>query len=167
MATTTTPPTDASPDGWRETDDRPVEPQDYVVLNAAYGSLLLTLALAARRRGRPEVEPLAGKELVPLGLATFTLSKLVVHERVVAWARQPFVAREPSSGERRPRGSGLRYAMGELLTCTRCVGAWSALGLVGLRVASPETSRVVTGVLCASAINDFAQAGFRWVCRRT
>jgi hypothetical protein len=138
---------------------------DYALLNVAYGSLLLTLALAARQRRRPEADPIAGRELVPLGLATFTLSKLIVHERVVAWARRPFVARTPG-GERHPRGTRLRYATGELLTCTRCVGAWSALGLVGLRISAPPAGRVVTTVLCASAINDFAQAGFRWLCDR-
>jgi hypothetical protein len=148
-----------------ETDDRPVAAIDYAALNAAYGSLLLTLVLAARQRSRDEVEPIAGRELAPLGLATFALAKLVVHEKVEAWVREPFVARTPE-GDRRPRGSGLRYAMGELLTCTRCVGGWSALALVGLRVTSPPASRVVTGVLCASAINDFAQAGFRWLCNR-
>ena len=42
---------------------------------------------------------------------------------------------ELDHGERRPRGRGLRRAVGELVTCTRCVGAWSALGIVGLRLA--------------------------------
>jgi hypothetical protein len=148
-----------------ETDDRPVEAIDYAALNAAYGSLLITLVLAARQRRRREVEPIAGRELLPLGLATFTLAKLVVHEKIESWVRQPFVART-AEGELHPRGERLRYAMGELLTCTRCVGGWSALALVGLRVTSPPASRVVTGVLCASAINDFAQAGFRWLCNR-
>ena len=142
-----------------------MEAVDYAALNAAYGSLLLTLVLAARQRRRHEVEPIAGRELLPLGLATFALAKLVVHEKVESWVRQPFVARTPDGGLH-PRGQGLRYAMGELLTCTRCVGSWSALALVGLRVSSPPASRVLTGVLCASAINDFAQAGFRWLCNR-
>jgi len=142
-----------------------VEAVDYAALNAAYGSLLLTLVLAARQRRRHEVEPIAGRELLPLGLATFALAKLVVHEKVESWVRQPFVARTADGGLH-PRGQGLRYAMGELLTCTRCVGSWSALALVGLRVSSPPASRVLTGVLCASAINDFAQAGFRWLCNR-
>jgi Protein of unknown function (DUF1360) len=160
MATAATPPLEQL-----ETDDRPVEAADYAVINAAYGSLLITLALAAHQRRRPQLDPIAGRELASLGLATFALSKLVVHERVVAWVRQPFVARAPG-GERRPRGTRLRYAMGELLTCTRCVGGWSALALVGLRVSSPSAARVVTSVLCASAINDFLQAGFRALCDR-
>ena len=57
-------------------------------------------------------------------------------------------------------GDGMRYAVGELLSCTRCLGAWSALGLVGLRLAAPEVSRTVTTVLTASAGNDFLQSGF-------
>jgi hypothetical protein len=46
------------------------------------------------------------------------------------------------------------------------VGAWSALGIVGLRVAAPDTGRTVANVLAASAANDFMQAGFRWLCKR-
>ena len=70
--------------------------------------------------------------------------------------REPFVEERPD-GERRPRGHGMRYAVGELLTCTRCVGSWSALGLVALRVTRPREARVVSAVLAASAVNDFAR----------
>jgi hypothetical protein len=41
------------------------------------------------------------------------------------------------------------------------VGAWSALGIVGLRVADPRAGRLVTNVLAASAANDWLQAGFK------
>ena len=58
----------------------------------------------------------------------------------------------------------MRYAIGELLTCTRCVGAWSSLGLVGLRLTRPREARVVTTLLGASAVNDWLQAGFTYVC---
>jgi hypothetical protein len=43
------------------------------------------------------------------------------------------------------------------------VGAWSALGVVGLRLASPRAGRVVATVLATSAVNDFLQAGFAWI----
>ena len=52
----------------------------------------------------------------------------------------------------------MRYAVGELLTCTRCMGAWSALGLVALRLHSPAAGRTVATVLAASAGNDVLQA---------
>jgi hypothetical protein len=61
----------------------------------------------------------------------------------------------------------MRYAMGELLSCTRCVGAWSSLGLVGLRMTRPREARVVTTVLATSALNDFLQTGFTWLCARS
>ena len=68
--------------------------------------------------------------------------------------------------DKRPKGRRLRYAVGELMTCTRCMGAWSALGLVGLRLYAPRAGRTVTTVLAASAGNDALQAGFSWLCSR-
>jgi hypothetical protein len=124
---------------------------------------MCTLLLAARDKGE---EPVSPAEIVPLGVATFALSKLVAKEKVDKWVREPFVEERPD-GERRPKGSGMRYAVGELLTCTRCVGTWSALGLVALRVTRPREARVVSAVLGASAINDFAQTGFSWICAKS
>ncbi len=69
-----------------------------------------------------------------MSAATFALSKLLVHEKAETWLRQPFL--EESAEGRRPRGRRLRYAVGELMNCTRCMGTWSALGLVALRVHS-------------------------------
>ena len=142
-------------------EETPTKPLDYAVLNAAYGSLLATLLLAARSR-RHDEDAVAPLELVPLAAASFALSKLLVDEKVVTWVRQPFV--EETAGGRRPRGRGLRYAVGELLSCTRCTGAWAALGVVGLRLASPPAGRTVAAVLATSAGNDFLHAGFSWLC---
>jgi hypothetical protein len=145
-------------------DQTPTEPVDYAVLNAAYGSLLATLIVAVRA-SKLEREPIAPAEWLPLAAATFALSKLVVNEKVVTWARAPFVA-ETSEG-RRPRGRRLRYAVGELLSCTRCVGAWAGLGVVGLRLASPPAGRTVAAVLAASAGNDVLQSAYAWLCAQT
>ena len=144
-------------------DQRAARPRDYAALSAGWGAALGTLLVAARDKGDEPVRP---AEIVPLGVATFALSKLVAKEKVDAWVREPFVEERPD-GERRPRGRGMRYAVGELLTCTRCVGTWSALGLVALRVTRPREARVVSAVLGASAVNDFAQAGFNWVCAKS
>lgn len=137
----------------------PTEAVDYAALSAAYGSLLAGLAYATRGR-----EPIPRSELIALSAATFALSKLVVHEKVETWLRQPFV--EEHADGKRPRGSRLRYAVGELLNCTRCMGAWSALGLVALRSASPGAGRTVTTVLAASAGNDALQSAFSLLCAR-
>lgn len=147
----------------RETDDRPVEPTDYLKLNVAYGTLLLATVLKTRDRTR--TDPITTRELLPIGAATFALAKVVAREKVGTWLRDPFVAVE--AGEQKPRGRGLRHAMGELVTCTRCVGAWSALFVVGVRMADPPTGRTVTNVLAASAANDWLQSGFKWLCAQT
>jgi Protein of unknown function (DUF1360) len=143
----------------RPVSQTPTEPTDYAALSAVYGALLGATALAARRR-----EPVPREELPALAAATFALSKLIVHEKVEAWMREPFVEESPDG--RRPKGRRLRYAVGELLTCTRCTGAWAALGLVGLRLYAPATGRTVTTVLAASAGNDMLQATFSWLTGR-
>jgi hypothetical protein len=145
------------------TDPAPVSATDYAALSAGWGALLGAVLVAVRDKGD---EPVRSTEVLPLGLAAFALSKLVAKEKVDAWVREPFVEERPD-GERTPKGSGLRYAVGELLTCTRCVGTWSALGLVALRVTRPREARVVSAVLGASAVNDFAQSGFNWVCAKS
>ncbi len=144
----------------RTVEQTPTEAADYAVLTVVYGALLAGVAHASRGR-----EPIPRAELVPLGAATFALSKLIVHEKVETWLRRPFVA-EPAEGRRRPRGRRLRYAVGELLDCTRCMGAWSALGLVALRMQSPAAGRTVAAVLAASAGNDMLQTGYSLLCAR-
>ena len=46
------------------------------------------------------------------------------------------------------------------------MGAWSALGLVALRVHSPAAGRAVTTVLAASAGNDVLQTAFSLLCAK-
>jgi hypothetical protein len=140
-------------------DQTPTETIDYALLSAVYASLMGGLAYSARGR-----DPIPRAELVPLAAATFALSKLVVHEKVETWLRAPFV--EENADGKRPRGRRLRYAVGELLNCTRCIGAWSALGLVALRMHDPAAGRAATAVLAVSAGNDAFQSAFKLLCER-
>ena len=133
----------------------PTEPSDYAAISAIYGALLAGTAVSAR--GKPAIPP---HELPALAAASFALSKLVVKEKAESWMRRPFV----DETQRKPKGRRLRYAVGELLTCTRCMGAWSALGLVALRLHSPQAGRTVSTVLAASAGNDVLQALFTYLC---
>jgi hypothetical protein len=139
--------------------ETPTEPSDYAAISLVFGSLLAGLAASSRSR-----DPIPRVDLVPLSAATFSLSRLIVHDKVESWVRQPFLVEEEDG--RRPKGRRLRYAVGELLSCTRCMGAWSALALVGLRLHAPRAGRTVTTVLAASAGNDAMQAGFSWLCAR-
>ena len=136
-----------------------VEPEDYAAINAVYAVLLAALVHAARDRARKD--PIRNAELIPLATATFAVSKVIAREKIGTWVREPFV--DDASHGGRPRGRRIQRALGELVTCSRCVGAWSALGVVGLRVASPDAGRLVVSVLATSALNDWLQAGFAWL----
>src|SRR5437763_516138 len=156
------PPPPSPPLPWGKMDPLekpPTEPVDYAAISATYSALLGTLVLAARDRG----EDLGPAEFIPLGIAAFALTKVVSREKIETWMRRPFVDEDATTG-RRPKGRRLRYAVGELLTCTRCLGAWSALGLTALRVSRPRESKVVTTALATSAVNDFIFAAFAWLC---
>jgi hypothetical protein len=136
-------------------------PEHYVAINAVYAALFAGLLVATRGRDA-DAERLVGAELLPLTAATFAISKIVAREKVGSWVREPFV--DDPVGRKQPRGGRFQRALGELVTCSRCVGAWTALGLVGVRLAHPRTGRTVTAVFAAAGLNDFMQAGFRGLC---
>ena len=139
------------------------EAADYAAINAVYAALFAAVIYATRERAREE--PIQLYELVPMSAATFALAKVIAREKVGSWLREPFVEHE-AGGQMRPQGRRLRRAVGELVTCTRCVGAWSALGVVGLRLAAPDAGRNVANVLAVSGANDWLQAGFKALCSR-
>ncbi len=134
-------------------DQTPTSPLDYAALNATWAALAAGV-LAASREDAPPVH-----ELPVFGLAVFSLTKALAKEKVGVWVRQPLV-HEAAEG-RPPKGRRLRYAAGELLTCTRCLGTWTSLGLVGLRVLRPREGRILTTVLASAGMNDWLQAGFQ------
>jgi hypothetical protein len=153
----------AARNGGEHRDEPAIEAVDYAAINVLYGALFASVIYATRERARED--PIALKELVPMSAATFALAKVIAREKVGTWVREPFVEHEPD-GQMRPQGRRLRRAVGELVTCTRCVGAWSALGVVGLRLAYPDAGRNAANVLAVSAANDWLQAGFKALCAR-
>ena len=142
--------------------DGEARPVDYAALNAVWVSL--AAALLVNTRKRQAKDPITNRELIPLAAATFALSKAVARERIGTWVREPFV--DETEGQQ-PKGSRIRRAVGELVTCTRCVGTWSALGVVSLRVLHPDAGRTLNAILASSAANDWLQAGFKLVTEQT
>ena len=114
---------------------------------------------AARER---RIRELTATDLALLGLATFKASRTITRDRVGSFVRDPFVEGEAYDGsdEEPTHETELKQAIGELVTCTRCVGTWIAAGLMSLEIIAPRTGRLVTATLAASALNDFLQAGF-------
>ena len=57
-----------------------------------------------------------------------------------SFIREPFVEGEAYQGEgERPAGEGLQRAIGELVTCSRCIGTWTAAGLAATQVLAPRS----------------------------
>lgn len=135
-------------------------PTDYALFNVTYAALVALFAARARTaRDTPSLS-----ELPVLGLATFALSKAVAREKIGSWVREPLDDEHLSRAADPVKRAGA--VARDLVTCTRCIGAWAALGLVALRIASPAAGRSVATVLAVSGANDFAQAAFAWLTGR-
>jgi hypothetical protein len=116
-------------------------------------------AVATASRHRPAATAL---DFVALSAATFKASRTLSRERVASFVREPFVEGE----EERPTGEGVQRALGELVTCPRCVGAWTAAALASSQMIAPRFGRLLTLSLGAAGANDFLQAGFRALCNK-
>src|SRR5207249_6258300 len=100
-------------------------------------------------------------DFVVLGGASFKAARTLARDEVTSFVRQPFVRGEAHAGEgEEPVQGGMAQAIGELVTCTRCVGTWTAAGLASAQILAPRFGRLLTWSLGAAAVNDFLQAGF-------
>ena len=144
--------------------ERPDPPYGaYAAITGAFVAALAGVAAVARRS-----PPGSALELAALSAATFKASRTLSREKVASFVRDPFVEGEAWTGEgERPAGEGFQRALGELVTCTRCVGTWSAAALASTQMLSPRFGRLVTWTLAAGAANDFLQAGFKALCPKT
>ena len=133
----------------------------YEAYAAIVGTFLTGLgAVSALSRRSP---PGTALELVALSAATFKASRTLSRERVASFLREPFV----EGADEHPAGQGFRRALGELVTCTRCIGTWSAAALASTQMIAPRFGRALTWTLAASAANDFLRAGFAALCAKT
>ena len=100
-------------------------------------------------------------DFVVLGAATFKAARTITRDDVGSFIREPFVEGEAGEGEEHAVETGdLRQALGELVTCSRCIGTWMAAGLGTTQILAPRFGRVLTWTLAAGALNDWLQAGF-------
>ena len=129
------------------------------IMGTFAGALAVAGALAhALDRDPREFTPL---DLTALGLATFKTARTVSRDEVTSFLREPFVEGSARDGAEEPVESGdLRQALGELVTCSRCIGTWVAAGLGVTQVLAPRFGRLLTWTLAAGGLNDWLQAGF-------
>jgi hypothetical protein len=131
------------------------------VFHAAMGGAVA----AAKRSGRDLPEHVGARDVVLIGTASYKLSRLISKKKVTAFVRAPFTELEgkgaPAEVEERPRGSGLRRAMGELLVCPYCLGLWVSGGFHAGLLFAPRATRFSASVLAAMTISDFLQIAYK------
>jgi Protein of unknown function (DUF1360) len=130
------------------------------VFNGAFGAALA----AAGRSGRLPARVEAG-DVVLVGVASHKLSRVITKDKITSFLRAPFTEYQAPGGpgevEERPRGSGARRAVGELLICPYCLGLWLSGGMhVGL-IYAPRLTRTVASTFTALTIADFLQIAYK------
>ena len=96
-------------------------------------------------------------------LATHGLARIVSTETVTLPLRSPFVDREyRDDGEciETPKGTGLRKAIGELVTCPYCCSTWAAAMFMAGRLIRPNATRVLMNVIAAGAAANMLHRAF-------
>jgi hypothetical protein len=146
------------------TDERVEQKPPYESYAAIVGVFAAGLAVAgglARLLGRDPREN-TWLDLTVLSAASFKAARTITRDEVTSFMREPFVEGEAHSGEdERPvQTGGIEQAIGELVTCSRCIGTWTAAGLATTQVLAPRFGRLLTWTLAGAGINDFLQAGF-------
>ena len=145
--------------------DRPPY-EAYATIVGTFAALLAGAGAAARALGRdPQCN--TALDLAVLSAATFKAARTLANDEVASFIRNPFVRGRAHTGDEEPVETGdWDQALGELVTCSRCVGTWAAAGLASTQILWPRFGRLVTWSLGAAAINDWLQAGFQAVASK-
>src|SRR3954468_15789203 len=132
----------------------------YAAIMGTFAAGLAGAGLLARALGRrPEQQqPI---DLAIIGLATSKAARTLARDEVTSFLREPFVEGDAHEGGEDPVETGdYRQAIGELVTCSRCVGTWAAATLATSQILMPRFGRLLTWSLAAAGANDYLQAAF-------
>lgn len=159
-------PAEAVREAFEEHGLEPERLTSYGALIAAFNAGFAGVLLAARASGR-ELPRLSAGDLALFGVATHKLSRTLAKDKVTAALRAPFTEHAgegeagPAEVRERPRGTGLRRSIGELVGCPYCLDQWVAAGFVGGSIFAPRATRLVAGVFTTVALADFLQIAYR------
>jgi len=137
----------------------------YATFASIFHAAMAVAVAAAKRSGRDLPQRVEAGDVLLIGAASYQLSRLITKKKVTAFVRAPFTELEGKGGpaelEERPRGSGLRRAMGELLVCPYCLGLWASGALHAGLLSAPRATRFSASVLTAMTISDFLQIAYK------
>lgn len=141
----------------------------YSALLGAWTGLFGAMVLGAARRDRIP-DRFEAADVVLLGIATHKLTRILTKDWVTAPLRAPFVRYKESTGggevKEEVRGTGLRKAVGDLLTCPWCSGPWVAAALMTGFLARPRATRVLAATFSAVSLSDFLHHAYGFAKRQ-
>ncbi|MGE5746933.1 MAG: DUF1360 domain-containing protein [Solirubrobacterales bacterium] len=144
-------------------EDKPLG--SHLALVVLYNGLVGAFFAWRRRSGKGFPKQIGAGDLVLAGVATHKLSRLITKDRVTAPLRAPFTEFQEEGGpgevEEKPRGRGMRRAIGELLVCPFCLAQWVATALLAGLIVIPRTTRFICSIFAAVTISDFLQIVYR------
>jgi hypothetical protein len=147
--------------GYAPGEQRPLA--SYALLTGGFFASLGGALVAAHAAGR-EIDRPSALDLAMHGLATQKVSRLIAKDKVTSFLRAPFTRYQEGSGqgelEEAPRGTGLRYAVGELVVCPYCIAQWVAGGIAVGHVFAPRATRFLSAMWAAQAIADGVQLAY-------
>jgi hypothetical protein len=147
--------------------DRPLG--GYAALMGLYGAAVAAGAVALRRRNQrlPEVRPF---DIALVGIATHKVARRMSKDSVTSPLRAPFTRYEgvagPAELKEEVRGSGIRKAVGELISCPFCLSQWVSTGFVFGLLSAPRATRWTASVFASLALADFLQFAYAWAEQR-
>jgi hypothetical protein len=98
---------------------------------------------------------------VKFALAIQRVRRLITKDSVTAMLRAPFTRFEQAAGDgevnEAPLGTGLRKAVGELLTCPVCIAPWAATALVAGRLAALRLTSAAVSTFAVVTMSDHLQ----------
>lgn len=157
--------TTSTPMRFQPSVDRPPYGSYAAIVGSFAGLLAAAGALGRLLERDPQCQ--SALDFALLSAATFKAARTLARDDVTSFIRQPFVYGDPPAlDEEQPIAGGAQQAIGELVTCTRCVGTWAAAGLASTQILAPRFGRLLTWSLGAAAVNDFLQAGFTALTRK-
>src|SRR3954468_4623551 len=135
----------------------------YTALMTAFSTVFGGAIAVAGATGRlPRRPPLVDVALI--GVAGHKVARLIAKDKVSAPLRAPFVETvvdDEGGLVDEASGVGMQRAVGQLLTCPKCIGQWACAAFVVGTIYSPRATRAVVSVFAADAISDFLHAAYR------
>ena len=144
--------------------------QSYTVLAGVFNLIFALFLLLTRETGWGLPEKVSTRDIVLFGVATHKMSDMIANDAVTSFVRAPFTELQekesPKSVDEKPRGTGFRRSIGELVTCKFCMGQWIASFFAYGLVFAPAVTRFIASVFAIATVSDHLHQTYKALKKR-